>query len=467
MGPDVVQAVSRLTYGPAPGDLAAVAAMGVAAFVAEQLAPEAIEEPTALAEALEKLPTQSMDTVRLFREYGPPADAAAVAAAGGRPGADTMRQVFDRAELVALEAAKARLCRAILSKRQLAELMVAFWCEHFSLGAPKGLAQLWQGSFEREAIRPNALGKFADLLAATARHPAMLIARGNWKNVVHRETAGGKGEAIDPAYAAVLIHQTLGPGGPQKPADTLALARILTGWRAGAARGAADTGGFYFDVDLHDPSDKTLLGHPVKGTGLAEGAAALDILAAHPATARNIARKLAVYFLADEPPAPLVARLAETFAKTGGDIRETLRTLFAGPEFFDPKYLGNRFKSPLRQVVSAVRAAGGGAADATALAGVLDGLGQPFYAAGGPEGYPVAAGPWLKPDALVRRVSFAGDLAAGRIPGLGLSAGKISRDALAATLGPTVGEDTLQTAAKAPAAVGAAVILAAPEAMRY
>lgn len=467
VAPDVVQAVSRLTYGPAPGDLAAVAAMGVSVFIEGQLAPEAIEEPKALAEALEALPTQSMDTVRLFREYGPPADAAAVAAAGGKPGADTMRQVFDRAELVALEAAKARLSRAILSKRQLYELMVAFWCEHLSLGAPKGLAQLWQGSFEREAVRPNALGKFPDLLAATARHPAMLIARGNWKNVVHREAAGGKGEAIDPAYAAVLIHQTLGPGGPQKPADTLALARILTGWRVGAARGAADTGGFYFDVDLHDPSDKTLLGHTVKGTGLAEGAAALDILAAHPATARSIARKLAVYFLADEPPAPLVARLAEAFSGSGGDIRQTLRALFTSPEFFDPKYRGNRFKSPLRQVVSAVRAAGGGAADATALAGVLAGLGQPFYAVDGPEGYPVAAGPWLKPDGLVRRVSFAGDLAAGRIPGLGLSAGKISRDALAATLGPTVGEDTLQTAAKAPAAVGAAVILAAPEAMRY
>lgn len=465
--PKVVQVVSRLTYGPAPGDLTAVAAMGPDAFVERQLAPEAIEEPKALTQALDALPTQSMDTVRLFREYGPPADAAAVAAAGGKPGADTMRHVFDRAEVVALEAAKARLTRAILSKRQLNELMVAFWCEHFNLGASKNLAHLWEGSFEREAIRPNALGKFVDLLAATARHPAMLISRGNWKNVVHREGADGKKDALDPTYAAVLIHQTLGPGGPQKPADTVALARILTGWRVGAARGAADTGGFYFDVDLHDPSDKTFLGQSVKGTGLAEGAAALDILAAHPATAKNIARRLAVSFLTDDPPATLVARLAETFQHSGGDIRQTLRTLFTSPEFYEPKYMGNRFKSPLRQVVSAVRAAGGGATDATALAGVLAGLGQPLYAVDGPEGYPVAAGPWLTPEAVVRRVTFAGDLAAGRIPGLGLGPGKISRDALAATLGPTLSEATLRLAGKAAAEVGPAVILAAPESMRY
>lgn len=465
--PKVVHVVSRLTYGPAPGDLARVAAMGVGAFIDSQLAPDTVAEPKALETALDALPTESMDTIRLFREYGPPADAAAVAAAGGKPGADTMRQVFDRAEVVALEAARARLTRAILSNRQLDELMVAFWCEHFNLGASKGLAHLWVGSFEREAVRPNVLGKFVDLLAATARHPAMLIARGNWKNVVHREGASGKRDALDPTYAAVLIHQTLGPGGPQKPADTVALARILTGWRVGAARGAADTGGFYFDVDLHDPSDKLLLGRAVKGTGLGEGAAALDILAGHPATAKHLAHKLAVYFLADDPPAPLVARLAETFQKTGGDIRETLRTLFTSPAFFDPKFMANRFKSPLRQVVSAVRAVGGGAADTTALAGVLAAMGEPFYAADGPEGYPVAAKPWFTPEAVVGRVTFAGDLAAGRIPGLGLGPGPVSRDALAATLGPGVSEATMQAARKVPAGVGAAVLLAAPEAMRY
>lgn len=460
--PRIVHLVSRLTYGPAPGDLARAAAMGPDAFVEAALSPEAAPEPQALTAALAALPTQAMDTVRLFREFGPSGGTEA------KPGPDAMRRVFDRAETASLEAARARLLRAIWSPNQLTELMVAFWCDHFSLGAQKGLAQLWAGSFEREAIRPHALGRFADLLAATARHPAMLIARGNWKNVVNRQNTGPAKEALDPTYAAiVLAHQTLGPGGPQKPADTLALARILTGWRVGAARGGADSGGFYFDVDLHDPSDKTLLGHVVKGTGAAEGATALDILAEHPATAKNIARKLIVYFLADDPPPALVGRTAEAFAKSGGDIRQTLRALFESPEFLDPKYMGNRFKSPLRQVVSAVRATGLPPGDTTALAGCLAGLGQPFYAADSPEGYPVASSAWLKPDALVRRVTFAGDLAAGRIPGFKPAAAKLSCDALANALGPDVDAHTRQVAEKAGADVGLAVILASPEAMRY
>ncbi len=461
---EVLHVVNRLTYGPAPGELARVAAMGAAAFVAEQLEPERLDEPPALAEALAALPTNAMDTVALFREYGP-SKASSPAA-----GPETMRRSFDRAGVAALEAAEARLLRAVMSRRQLHELMVAFWCDYFSLGAKKGLAHLWVGSFEREAIRPHALGTFLDLLTATAMHPAMLIARDNWKNVVHRQDGAPAKEEIDPTYAAILIaHQTLGPGGPQKPADTLALARILTGWRVGAARGASDTGGFNFDVDLHDPSDKVLLGRTIKGSGLAEGGEALRLLAEHPATAQHVCRRLVVYFLADEPPAPLVGRLAGVFSKTGGDIRETLRALFQSPEFADPKYRGTRLKSPLRQVVSAVRALGAAPRDATALAGVLAGLGQPLYEADGPEGYSVTAAAWLKPDGLVRRVGFAGDLAAGRIPGLGLGgkAGKATPATLAETLGPGLSDAVRQAAARAPADAATAVVLASPDFMRY
>ena len=457
----VVQAVSRLTYGPTPGLLKQVAAMGVPAFIDSQLDFEKIDESPDLAKALDSLPSASMDTVRLFREYGPGT------ASGEKPGPEAMRRTFDRAGVVALEAAEDRLLRAILSRRQLYELMVAFWSEHFSLGPKKGLAHLWVGSFEREAIRPHAMGKFLDLLMATATHPAMLIARDNWKNVVHRENGQPIKEAVDPTYAAMLLaHQTLGAAGPQKPEDTEALARILTGWRVGAARDSSDSSGFHFDPELHDPSDKTLLGHPIKGTGLSEGAAALRILATHPATAKNICHKLAVYFLADEPPAALVARMAETFARTDGDIREVLRTLFTGPEFFDPKYSGGRIKSPLRQVVSAARAVGANPTDASSLAGVLASLGQPLYEADGPEGYPVTTGHWNKSDGLMRRVSFAGDLVAGRIPGLGLAPAALKTAELAETLGPTAADNVRQAAAKA-GPLGPAVLLAAPDFMRY
>lgn len=455
----ILQAVNRLTYGPAPGSLKQAAAMGFDAFVKAQLEPERLTEPPTLERALAGLPSQQMDTVRLFREYGPPADE-------GKNAPDAMRRTFDRADAVALEAARARLFRAILSPRQLSELMIEFWCEHFNLGARKGLAHLWSGSFEREAVRPYALGKFRDLLVATAMHPAMLIARDNWKNVVHREDGTAVREALDPTYAALLInHQTLGPGGPQKPADIQALARILTGWRVGAARADSDTGGFYFDVELHDPADKTLLGEPVKGTGLGEGAAALRILAEHPATARNISRKLAVYFLADDPPAGLVARLAETFGTTGGDIREVLRTLFYSDEFSDAKYRGGRCKSPLRQVVSAARALGLTPTDTVGLAGALDGLGQPLFAADGPEGYPLASAPWLRPEALPRRVSFAGDLAAGRIAGLGPVPAD-SAAALVETLGPGLSQNTRRALEKA-GGNAAALVLASPDFLFY
>ena len=145
----VAHVVSRLTYGPSPGDLERVAKMGTAAFFASQLEPERIDEPPALEQALAKLPSEAMNTVRLFREYGPAAEAE------GATDPEAMRRVFDRAGAAALEAAEAKLFRAILSRRQLNELMVAFWSEHFNLGDKKGLAHLWAGSFEREAIRPH------------------------------------------------------------------------------------------------------------------------------------------------------------------------------------------------------------------------------------------------------------------------------------------------------------------------
>jgi uncharacterized protein (DUF1800 family) len=458
----VAHVVSRLTYGPGSGDLDRVAKMGTVAFIASQLEPERLDDPPALAEALAKLPSESMNTVRLFREYGPAAES------GEQTDPEAMRRIFDRASGAALEAAQARLIRAILSRRQLFELMVAFWCEHFNLGDKKGLAHLWAGSFEREAIRPHALGRFFDLLAATAMHPAMLIARDNWKNVVRHQGNSLPKPEIDATYASILLaHQTLGPGGPQKPEDAQALARILTGWRVGATPDGADSGGFHFDQDLHDPTDKVFLGQAIKGSGLAEGATALRLLAEHKATAATIGRKLVQYFLCDEPPPALVARLARTFSETQGDIREVLRSLFSSPEFFDPKYRGNRLKSPLRQVVSLVRASGAVPRDTAGLAGALAGLGQPLFEAGAPDGYPATGAAWLKPEGVVRRVSLAGDLVSRRLPVIPPGSEGLVLGRLLETLGPGIGAATRQAATRAPDGLGAAVLLASPDFMRY
>lgn len=457
----VAHVVSRLTYGPGPGDLRRVAAMGTAAFIAEQLEPERLEEPAELGKALGALPTEAMDTVRLFREYA--------AESGEKADPEALRHVFDRAGAAALEAAQARLTRAILSRRQLLELMVAFWGEHFNLGDRKGLAKLWVGSFEREAIRPHAMGRFLDLLAATAMHPAMLIGRGNWKNVMHRQGAAAPKPEIDVTYASVLMHQqTLGPNGPQKAADVQALARVFTGWRVGAAQDGSQTGGFHFEQALHDPTDKVVLGRTIKGSGLAEGAEALRLLAEHPATASFVCRRLVQYFLCDEPPAALVTRLAATFTASQGDIRDVLRTLLTSETFFEAAYRGNRLKSPLRQVVSAVRATGAAPRHTAALAGALADLGQPLFQAGPPEGYPVVSAAWLKPEAVARRVTLAGDLVSGRLPVLPPKTPGLAVPALLDTLGPGISAGTRQAVAKADKAVpGSALLLASPDFMHY
>ena len=193
----------------------------------------------------------------------------------------------------------------------------------------------------------------------------------------------------------------------------------------------------------------------------------MRLLAEHKATAGHISRKLVQYFLCDEPPPALVGRLAETFIATGGDIREVLRALLTSPEFFDPRFRGNRYKTPLRQLVSAVRAVGAEPRNTAALAGTLADLGQPLYEAALAEGHPATGVAWLKPDNVVRRVALAGDLASGRLPVLGSRPGGLSVAALTGTLGPGLTPATRQAAAKVPEALGPAVLLGSPDFMRY
>ncbi len=317
------------------------------------------------------------------------------------------------------QAVQARLWRAVESPRQLQEVMVDFWYNHFNVFAAKGLDHLWVGAYEEQAIRPYALGRFRDLLGATAHHPAMLFYLDNWQNTAPNSPGvRGKQQGLNENYARELMElHTLGVDGGYTQEDVIALARILTGWGLGRPRGRdINKGGFFFDPKRHDFSDKVFLGQTIHGSGVAEGEEALDILARNPATARHISFELAQYFVADEPPSALVERLRKRFLDTDGDIRAVLDTLFHSPEFWDQKYYGNKFKTPYQYVVSAVRATDMKVVNVRPLYGMLMQLGMPLYGCLTPDGYKNTRDAWLNPDAMTRRIGFATALASGRLP---------------------------------------------------
>lgn len=512
----ILHVINRLTYGPAPGDVERVRDMGVEAFIAEQLEPDAIPRSKALEARLEALSTTHLGTVELFREYGPTPDTS------GGLGPSQVLAARDRAGIVSREAADARLVRAAADPAQLRELLVDFWYNHFNVDAGKGLARIWAGAYEREAIRPYVLGRFLDLLAATAMHPAMLIALDNWRNTAprddpaasrthgsgespgspglknapgsknaagardpdasgdpaareaegqkpHGEEAPAKTEAqgLDTTYAAALLSvHTLGEGTAVSDADVTALARVFTGWRIGAPRSETDKNGFVFDQEAHDPADKTVLGATIQGGGMAEGAAALRFLAAHPATAGHVCRKLAAFFLAGEPSQALVERLAAIYLESGGEIRAVLAALFSDAEFFDEKRYLAGFKSPLRHVVSAIRATGAMPDDPTPLSGVLGRMGMPLHHCPGPAGY--AQTPPGAPTArdMAARVAFAADLTSGRLPLWAEAPPGLAPGALLAALGRAqtgqAGQKAEASGAKSPGKTASAGKKAAP-----
>ena len=476
--------LSRLDYGPRPGDIAALQAMGADAWIERQLDPRDIPLPEDLRRRLEALETLRMTPIELFREF---ARKPRERQAGARDPAAAKAE-RQRARRVLGEAFEARLLRAIESPRQLEEVMVEFWFDHFNVFAGKGLDRLWTGAFEQQAIRPHVLGRFRDLLGATAKHPAMLFYLDNWRNTAPGSPAAkGRFEGLNENYARELMElHTLGVDGGYTQADVVSLARILTGWglpRRGAGRRAAAGNGFWFDEQRHDFTTKVFLGQRIAGSGIAEGEQALDLLASSPATARHIAFKLAQFFVADVPDPALVESLAGRFSATDGDIAEVLRTLFASAQFRGAANHGAKFKSPWRFVVSALRAGARRVNDARPVYGVLAQLGQPPYGRQTPDGWPHTQAAWLNPDAITRRISLATAFASGRLRFLAApdasvtpvaggmdterEAGGLDADALLATLGPIITPDTRATVRSEPAALRAALVLGSPDFQRH
>ncbi|MGI8838395.1 MAG: DUF1800 domain-containing protein [Pyrinomonadaceae bacterium] len=380
---------------------------------------------------------------------------------------------------ITAELQASRILRAVYSERQLQEVMVDFWSNHFNVFAGKGADRWLLISYDRDTIRPNAMGNFSELLLATAQSPAMLFYLDNFQSVSPNASnrpgyfgnqrpraqqnplaqlmRGGaqnrpsprmtndpqqqrpqqlSRRGINENYARELMElHTLGVDGGYTQKDVQEVARCFTGWTILAPRGAAaatqamtngpraemlreNAGRFFFNPRVHDDGEKVVLGQKIPaGGGIKDGLRVLDILAHQPATAKFIATKLVRYFVSDNPPTALVNRVAATFSKSNGDIRETLRAIFFSPEFNSPDAYRAKVKRPFELAISAIRTLGGETNGGPALHQWIARMGEPLYGFQTPNGYSDAAESWVNTGGLLERLNFGLTLASNRIPG--------------------------------------------------
>jgi uncharacterized protein (DUF1800 family) len=339
--------------------------------------------------------------------------------------------------MVGAEEMQVRLLRDIYSERQLEAVMTDFWLNHFNVYVRKNQNEPYLiPAYERDVIRPRALGKFEDLLVATAESPAMLMYLDNWQSIgpdsqaAHpwpqrgrsaqnpQAKAAAKDRGLNENYGRELMElHTLGVNGGYTQKDVTEVAKVFTGW---TVLPPAQGGGFQFQFEerRHEPGTKTVLGKTIKENGMNEGLQVLHMLATSPATARFVSTKLAVRFVSDDPPAALVDRMAQSFVASDGDIKTVLRTMFDSPEFWAPAAERSKVKTPEEFVVSAVRASGATVVNSLALVTALDKLGMPLYGMQTPNGYSWMSEPWVSTGALVSRMNFALVLTGDRLPGI-------------------------------------------------
>jgi uncharacterized protein (DUF1800 family) len=430
----ILHVLNRLGYGPRPGDVERVRRMGIAAYIVSQLSPEGLPD-VGVEQALGDYPILRTASAQLVREYPEPSNEVRQKLAAGQMTPQETMEVFPpqrRPYAITAQMQAAKLTRAVLSERQLHEVMVDFWFNHFNVYALKGAIRWMVPAYEREAIRPHALGSFKDLLLATARHPAMLFYLDNWVStragfILPAGPEKGRKLGLNENYAREIMElHTLGVDGGYTQQDVIEVARCFTGWTINQPQAG---GGFVFRPLAHDPGPKRVLGHVIPaGGGEQDGLQVIEILVHHPATARFIATKLVRRFVADDPPPALVERAAATFQRTNGNIRAVLLTIFTAPEFWSAEAYRAKIKTPMEVVASAVRALDGHLAPPGAGAERFQGggfvlarevakLGEPLYEAQPPTGYPDQAEFWVNAGALLSRMNFALGLGHNRLRG--------------------------------------------------
>lgn len=499
--------LNRLGFGGRPGDLERVRAMGLEAYIDQQLSPEKILD-TASEAKVKNLSVLNMTTAELYEKYpqpgallrqlerrgelpdglaaardnrtkrgtpfsgAPKQEMAMPAAAMDKPGADNpnsdadprdnakyrqaLREYYRKNGLqlpqrITAELQASRILRAVYSERQLKEVMVDFWTNHFNVFAGKGADRWLLVSYDRDTIRPNAMGKFSELLQATAQSPAMLFYLDNFQSVspnaasaVDRPSAAADSQAnaqsrrrgINENYARELMElHSLGVDGGYTQKDVQEVARCFTGWTILAPRGGAaatqgmvnerraerlreNAGKFFFNPRVHDDGEKVVLGHKIPaGGGFKDGLIVLDILARHPSTAKFVAGKLVRYFVSDNPSPALVNRVAGAFTQSKGDIRETLRSIFTSPEFNSPEAYRAKVKRPFELAISALRTLDAETNGGPQLHEWIARMGEPLYGFQTPNGYSDAAASWVSTGGLLERLNFGLALASNRIPG--------------------------------------------------
>lgn len=467
----IVHVLNRLGYGPRPGDIERVRAMGIGAYIESQLHPAGIADPAAEARLAayrfdemthrelvdfdrSSVPVSARRTETILeraqRMSASPSGGGARQTGNEQAVAETRRRsILNPAvsSMVALpkrrdyQILETRILRAVYSERQLQEVLVDFWVNHFNVNveAPYLLTE-----YTDRVIRPNVLGKFQDLLVATATHPAMLLYLDNWMSSAPEAVVMSRLDAWQPEpgqrrslelrkrkvffdqtsglnenYGRELMElHTLGVDGGYTQEDVIEVARAFTGWTIAGER---QKGGFVFDPLLHDVGDKVILGQTIESGAMDEGMRVLELLARHPSTAHHVSEKLVRRFVADDPPPQLVEAASRTFLDTGGDIREVLRTIFGSSEFLSPMYHQAKIKKPHEFVISSLRAVN---ADIDAVDGraflylnrVMRDMGEGFYRHPTPDGYPDVASAWVSTNSLFKRLAFSMAVASERIP---------------------------------------------------